>query len=127
MKSVNKPISACRHCHFYDSEGRRGGYCQQLSVPVQGSWKACSLAVSPFAKWDQLAGIVAWQPVGTDPKTGLEVSGLEVGLSAEHSLTELAVTPTVLASTSAMIESAIESAFESVLETNIEDVLFKVD
>jgi hypothetical protein len=43
-------VSACRHCQFYKPEGRRGGYCQQLSVPVQGQWQACSLSLPPFAQ-----------------------------------------------------------------------------
>ncbi|EKF03574.1 hypothetical protein FDUTEX481_02479 [Tolypothrix sp. PCC 7601] len=29
--------------------------CQQLGAPVQGSWKACSLALPPFApSWETL-------------------------------------------------------------------------
>lgn len=49
MKTLNFPTSACRYCRYYQPEGRRGGVCQQLSVPVRGSWKACSLALAPFA------------------------------------------------------------------------------
>ncbi len=48
MKRVNFTISSCRHCRFYGPEGRRGGVCQKLSVPVDSNWKACSLARSPF-------------------------------------------------------------------------------
>lgn len=54
MKTINFPTSACRVCRFYRPEGRRGGTCQQLSVPVSASWKACSLALPPFApSWEQ--------------------------------------------------------------------------
>ncbi len=54
--------SACRYCHFYRSEGRRGGHCQQLGVPVRADWKACSLARSPFTPhWKKLDEIIAWQ------------------------------------------------------------------
>ncbi len=60
MEGVNGSISTCRHCHFYHLEGRRGGYCQQLGVSVQGSWQSCSLGVSPFAKWKQIIGIPTW-------------------------------------------------------------------
>lgn len=68
MKSLNEAISACRHCRFYQSEGRRGGGCQQLGVPVQGSWKACSLAIPPFATdWKKLAEITDWQPSSSNP------------------------------------------------------------
>lgn len=43
------------------SEGRRGGLCQQLGVPVSSSWKACSLALPPFApSWENLEGIMVW-------------------------------------------------------------------
>ncbi len=48
MKKVNSPNSSCRHCRFYRPEGRRGGVCQKLSVPVDSNWKACVLACSPF-------------------------------------------------------------------------------
>ncbi|MDY7015207.1 MAG: hypothetical protein SVX43_16745 [Cyanobacteriota bacterium] len=38
-------MSSCRCCHYYKPEGRRGGTCQQLGVPVRGCWKACSIGV----------------------------------------------------------------------------------
>ncbi len=54
--------SACRHCRHYLPEGRRGGLCQQLSVSVQGQWKACSLAVSPFGSaWENIEELSLWQ------------------------------------------------------------------
>ena len=54
--------SACRHCRHYMPEGRRGGVCQQLSVPVQSQWKACSLAVSPFgSSWENIEELPVWQ------------------------------------------------------------------
>lgn len=47
---MKTPISTstCRLCRYYQPVGRRGGTCQLLSVPVRGSWKACSLAIQPF-------------------------------------------------------------------------------
>ena len=48
MKRVNNTNSSCRHCRFYRPEGRRGGACQKLNVPVESNWEACSLASSPF-------------------------------------------------------------------------------
>ncbi|MGF1587900.1 MAG: hypothetical protein ACFCU7_01400 [Pleurocapsa sp.] len=48
MNEINFSTSACRYCRFYQPEGRRGGCCQMLDVPVQGSWKACSFASPPF-------------------------------------------------------------------------------
>jgi hypothetical protein len=60
MKTLNFPTSACRVCRYYQPEGRRGGTCQQLGVPVRASWKACSLALPPFApSWENIEGI--WQ------------------------------------------------------------------
>lgn len=48
---------------FYESQGRRGGQCQQLGVPVQGSWKSCSLALPPFmSTWKELDPLVLLQP-----------------------------------------------------------------
>jgi len=62
MKPLAGNISSCRHCSFYQSEGRRGGSCQKLGVPVQGSWSVCSLAVSPFdSNLKNLPGIANWQ------------------------------------------------------------------
>jgi len=59
MKTSNFMTSSCRYCRYYQSEGRRGGMCHQLSVPVQGEWKACALAARPFAgAWDSLEDLV---------------------------------------------------------------------
>lgn len=52
MKNINL-TSACRYCRYYQPEGRRGGCCQLLGVPVQGSWKACTLSHPTFT--------VAWK------------------------------------------------------------------
>lgn len=49
MNETQLSTSTCRHCRFYQIEGRRGGSCQKLGgVPVQSNWKACALAASPF-------------------------------------------------------------------------------
>ena len=48
---MKKPIfttSACRFCRNYKPEGRRGGSCELLGVPVESNWAACSLAAPPF-------------------------------------------------------------------------------
>jgi hypothetical protein len=56
--ALNPVTSACKSCRFYTPEGRRGGNCQQLGVPVRGGWKACSLALPPFApSWESLEEI----------------------------------------------------------------------
>jgi hypothetical protein len=56
--ALNPVTSACKSCRFYTPEGRRGGNCQQLGVPVRGVWKACSLALPPFApSWESLEEI----------------------------------------------------------------------
>ena len=58
MKTKNFLTSACRYCRYYNPEGRRGGMCQQLGVPVQAKWNACVLAAPPFAStWDSLEQI----------------------------------------------------------------------
>lgn len=48
MKPMKSSASYCSRCSHYTPEGRRGGHCGQLGVPVQGKWKACSLAVPIF-------------------------------------------------------------------------------
>lgn len=66
MRSADPSISSCKRCQFYQSEGRRGGQCGQLNVPVQGAWKACCLAVLPFSlprkqDWENLENLMALQ------------------------------------------------------------------
>lgn len=74
MKPMNEAISTCRHCQFYRSEGRRGGCCERLGVPVQGSWKACCLAIAPFTStWEKLARITPWQTPGVQPSVIAEL------------------------------------------------------
>lgn len=54
---------SCRYCRYFTPEGRRGGSCEQLGVPVQSKWKACMLALPPFApSWETLEQSIAWQP-----------------------------------------------------------------
>lgn len=57
MKTVNL-TSACRYCRYYQPEGRRGGMCEQLGVPVQACWSACSMASPPFTSWKTLEEFV---------------------------------------------------------------------
>lgn len=55
--------SYCSRCNHYTPEGRRGGHCGQLGVPVQGKWKACSLAMPVF-----LTPLSELQPLEILPK-----------------------------------------------------------
>jgi hypothetical protein len=48
MEETNILNLSCRHCRYYQPEGRRGGLCQQLGVSVDSKWKACTLASFPF-------------------------------------------------------------------------------
>jgi hypothetical protein len=48
MKTATFLTSSCRYCRYFHSEGRRGGTCQQLGVPVESDWKACVLATHAF-------------------------------------------------------------------------------
>ncbi|NMF82680.1 hypothetical protein E1H13_04845 [Nodosilinea sp. P-1105] len=48
MNSMGCQITCCSRCRHYTPEGRRGGQCGQLGVPVQGRWQACSLGVPVF-------------------------------------------------------------------------------
>jgi hypothetical protein len=59
MKTANFLTSSCRHCRYYQAQGRRGGMCQQLGVPVHSHWKACVFAVHPFTStWENLEALV---------------------------------------------------------------------
>lgn len=48
MKSSNNSTFSCRFCQHYEMEGRRGGSCRTLNVPVQGNWEACPFAIRSF-------------------------------------------------------------------------------
>lgn len=48
MKETPCSTSACRFCRHYQPEGRRGGSCQVLGVPVESSWEACVLSSPAF-------------------------------------------------------------------------------
>lgn len=62
MKTSHAQTSVCRHCRYYEPEGRRGGNCQQLNVAVQGAWNACTLAIPPFSPaWENFEDIMVWQ------------------------------------------------------------------
>lgn len=62
MSASSCLASACRYCRHFTPEGRRGGNCQQLGVPVRGNWKACALAMPPFApSWENSEAIPTWQ------------------------------------------------------------------
>ena len=59
ITNANCLTSACRYCRFYKSQGRRGGTCEQLNVPVEANWKSCSLALPPFiSAWESLDEIM---------------------------------------------------------------------
>jgi hypothetical protein len=61
MKTNNCLTTVCRFCRYYQPEGRRGGTCEQLGVPVQAHWKACALAASPFAvDWQEIDRAIVW-------------------------------------------------------------------
>lgn len=66
MSSGSYLASVCRNCRFYTIEGRRGGYCHQLNVQVHGAWKACPLAMPPFAPpWESFQEAVNLQQPAT--------------------------------------------------------------
>jgi hypothetical protein len=82
MKALAGNISSCRYCSFYQSEGRRGGSCQKLGVPVQGDWSVCPLAVSPFkSSLQNLSEIVNWQGFDTKAEANSVVLPLESELA----------------------------------------------
>lgn len=85
MKSAQCQVSSCSRCSFYRPEGRRGGQCSQLGVPVQSRWMSCSLAVPVFA-----APLVEMKPLDFLPQPAeltfsevlLEAALLEAALEA---------------------------------------------
>ncbi|KZL49028.1 hypothetical protein A2T98_14840 [Nodularia spumigena CENA596] len=83
MKPIKFLTSACRYCRHYQPEGRRGGMCQQLGSPVQAGWKACSLALPPFApSWETLED--AW---GLPDATRVLGSSTTLATDADNTIT----------------------------------------
>lgn len=81
MKPQSNCNSACRHCQFYHPEGRRGGICSQLGVPVEAEWKSCHLATPAFdTEWQPLPEIVLLEKSFSlgcaTPQTNLEVESV---------------------------------------------------
>jgi hypothetical protein len=85
MKSAQCRVSSCSRCRFYAPEGRRGGQCSQLGVPVNSRWAPCSLAMPVFS-----APLVEMKPLDflpqpielTFPEVLLEAALLEAALDA---------------------------------------------
>ncbi|HEY9824625.1 MAG TPA: hypothetical protein V6D19_04195 [Stenomitos sp.] len=50
MKTTLQSDLACRLCQHFAPEGRRGGTCQALDVPVHGEWNACPLLKLQFSQ-----------------------------------------------------------------------------
>ncbi|RMH66974.1 MAG: hypothetical protein D6676_03580 [Cyanobacteria bacterium J003] len=58
IPAMDSPIvtpTTCRFCRFYYSEGRRGGTCEKLNVPVRGFWRACPLGAAIPARGNEPA------------------------------------------------------------------------
>jgi hypothetical protein len=96
MKPQNNCNSACRHCQFYNPEGRRGGICSQLGVPVQAEWKSCHLATPAFnTEWQPLPEIVLLEKSFSlgcaTPQTNLEVESMAVAYQEISRLSEVVV------------------------------------
>lgn len=58
MNSSGISVTACRFCQHYNPEGRRGGFCEKLEVPVISTWEACSLSKHPFESTTDLDSIL---------------------------------------------------------------------
>lgn len=93
MSQLPLLTSACRSCHHFVPEGRRGGTCQKLNVPVQGSWKSCSLAVSAFSSswdsWDNMKKLDIWEAVNALPEVAIARDMQEVAIPEFYALEAL--------------------------------------
>jgi hypothetical protein len=86
MRNKKSLTSACRYCRYYKPEGRRGGTCQQLAVPVKSNWTACSLALPPFApSWESLEDIWSLPDVTSVIASGINKPGLVCVEETVHS------------------------------------------
>lgn len=76
MDASGNSITACKLCQHYSPEGRRGGFCGRLDVPVSATWDACSLAEHPFEP--------SWQP--TEDFNSLLHDALQETMAISHHL-----------------------------------------
>lgn len=71
MKTTLQSDLACRLCQHFAPEGRRGGTCQALDVPVQGEWNACPLLKLQFSQCpervERVTVLNAPKPVSPQP------------------------------------------------------------
>jgi hypothetical protein len=79
-------VSSCSRCRFYGPQGRRGGHCSQLGVPVKSRWQSCPLAVPVFEPaLGPVVPLKSFLPQPLDlgfPDVALETARLEVALSS---------------------------------------------
>lgn len=86
-------VSRCGLCRFYTHQGRRGGVCEQLNVPVAARWNACELAASPFrSEYRKAVAIASTSERWQVPKTACE-------LVANPTVSSTAVSSTSISST----------------------------
>ena len=84
MDANQLDVSCCQRCRHFTLEGRRGGHCSQLNVPVQGGWTACSLASPVFL---ETVNTVTQSPMATWPQ-GLKVSNHDFDPAEQDCLVE---------------------------------------
>ena len=90
MNETNFSTSSCRYCRFYQPQGRRGGCCQMLGVPVQSSWKACTLASSPFeTTLSKLEEIFQLETSPIEPNSPARSASLEAKLDVDNSYSSI--------------------------------------
>jgi|GEM_PF-1535990 len=91
MNQLPLLTSDCRSCRHFVLEGRRGGTCQKLDVPVQASWKSCSLAVHVFSSsWDQVKKLDIWE-TATLPEVVLATEVTRISAPETYVLERVAV------------------------------------
>lgn len=100
MKPDNNCNFACRHCKFYNPEGRRGGMCSQLGVSVKAEWKSCHLATPAFeTQWQTLPEIVLLEKSFSlgcaTPQVNLEVESSSIATNETKVSSEIKVNKSV--------------------------------
>ncbi len=86
MKLSRCQVSSCGRCRFYGPQGRRGGDCSQLGVPVGSRWQPCPLAMPVFdTALGQIAPLDGFLPRPSElgfTEVLLETARLEVALNS---------------------------------------------
>ncbi|BAW96136.1 hypothetical protein NIES970_10590 [[Synechococcus] sp. NIES-970] len=59
MKPPSCSTSTCKHCRYFQAEGRRGGICKRFETFAAGDWTSCDFALPIFGEeWEAATDLI---------------------------------------------------------------------